>query len=191
MALTNDKSLAERMSLLRSHGITRDKDRFVQINKGPWYYEQQMLGFNYRMTDIQAGLGISQFGRLEGYIERRNILAQRYDRALKKLPLQLPFVQSENRSAFHLYVIRLKCDASAKTHRHVFEELRQLGIGVNLHYMPVHLQPYYRELGFSPGQYPEAEAHGEEAITLPLYPTLTDREQDLVISALDQVFAHG
>jgi UDP-4-amino-4,6-dideoxy-N-acetyl-beta-L-altrosamine transaminase len=206
MALTNDNELAERMAVLRSHGITRDPARFRSQSYEPedaptpirpyargsqqyprWYYEQQMLGFNYRMTDIQAALGASQLERLDGYIERRNNLACRYDHALKDLPLRLPTVQPENRSAFHLYVVRLKRNATPKTHRQVFEELRQRGIGVNLHYMPVHLQPYYRELGFTQGQYPEAEAHAESAITLPLYSALTDQEQDQVVVALKEI----
>jgi len=190
IALTNDEELAERMAMLRSHGITRNPGRFVEPLPGPWYYEQQMLGCNYRMTDIQAALGTSQLERLDNYIERRNALAHRYDHALKGLPLQLPTVQPENKSAFHLYVVRLKRNATSKTHRQVFEELRQQGIGVNLHYIPVHLQPYYRELGFAQGQYPEAEAHGAEAITLPLYPTLTDHQQDQVVSALKQALTH-
>ena len=190
MALTNDGELAERMAMLRTHGITRNAERFMYTSDGPWYYEQQMLGFNYRMTDIQAALGMSQLDRLEGYIERRNALARRYDRLLKGLPLQLPTVQHENRSAFHLYVVRLKCNETQKSHRHVFEELQKHGIGVNLHYMPVHLQPYYRARGFSSGLCPEAEAHGAEAITLPLYPTLKEDQQDQVVSALTQVLAH-
>jgi dTDP-4-amino-4,6-dideoxygalactose transaminase len=187
MALTNDDELAMRMAMLRSHGINRDAAKFVRVAPGPWYHEQQMLGFNYRMTDIQAALGISQLERLDHYVERRNTCAQRYDRTLQGLPLQLPTVQPENRSAFHLYVIRLKRDATRKTHRQVFDELQQQGIGVNLHYMPVHLQPYYRELGFAPGQYPQAEIHGEQAITLPLYPTLTDEAQDRVVAALNRI----
>ena len=205
MALTNDGELTERMTLLRSHGITRDPARFrdrsherdhatAPMNQHAhaskphpaWYYEQQELGFNYRMTEIQAALGASQLERLDDYIERRNALARSYDHALQGLPLQLPTVQPENRSAFHLYVVRLKRDATAKPHRQVFDELRQRGIGVNLHYMPAHLQPYYRDLGFTPGQYPEAEAHGESAITLPLYSTLTDQEQDQVVLALKE-----
>jgi len=186
MAVTNDGELAERMSMLRSHGITRDPGRFVHPTPGPWHYEQQLLGFNYRMTDIQAELGMSQLARLDGYIERRNALARRYDQALKDLPLQLPTVQPENRSAFHLYMVRLNHSVTAKTHREVFDELRQRGIGVNLHYIPVHLQPYYRELGFTQGQYPEAETHGESAITLPLYSALTDQQQDQVVLALKE-----
>lgn len=194
MALTNDDELAECMAMLRSHGITREPARFRGNSRGtenaitpaPWYYEQQQLGFNYRMTDIQAALGMSQLERLDDYIERRNAMACRYDHALQGLPLQLPAVQAENRSAFHLYVIRLQRNATAKTHRQVFEELRRRGIGVNLHYLPVHLQPYYRELGFTSGQYPEAEAHGESAITLPLYSALTEQEQDQVVRALKE-----
>lgn len=199
MALTNSDELAECMTMLRSHGITRDSTRFqnnsddaghgskFQNLPAPWYYEQQMLGFNYRMTDIQSALGISQLERLETYVERRNLLAHRYDQALNNLPLQLPTVQSENRTSFHLYVVRLKSDVVNRSHRQVFEELRQQGIGVNVHYMPVHLQLYYRKLGFKRGQYPEAEVHGESAITLPLYPALMNQEQDRVVSALREI----
>ncbi len=187
MALTNEDTLAERMAMLRSHGITREDRRFVKPPSGPWYYEQQMLGYNYRMTDIQAALGRSQLGRLDEFIERRNALARRYDRALEGLPLQLPTVQTGNRSAFHLYVVRLRRDGTAKTQRQVFDGLRQRGIGVNLHFLPVHLQPYFRELGFAPGQFPESEAYGETAITLPLYASLTEHEQDQVVSALRKV----
>jgi dTDP-4-amino-4,6-dideoxygalactose transaminase len=151
-----------------------------------WYYEQQMLGFNYRMTDIHAALGLSQLDRLSGYIERRNALAHRYQDALRHLPVRLPFVQPGNQSAFHLYVIRLKSAALARTHRQVFDELRRRGIGVNLHYAPVHLQPYYRELGFAPGQFPEAEAYGNDAVTLPLYPRLTERMQDDIVKGVHE-----
>jgi UDP-4-amino-4,6-dideoxy-N-acetyl-beta-L-altrosamine transaminase len=188
MALTNDAELALRMAMLRSHGITRTAERFAQVSPGPWYYEQQMLGFNYRMTDVQAALGVSQLARLDEYVERRNALARRYDSALQDLPLQLPRIASGNRSAFHLYVVRVARDAG-RSHRQVFEGLQQRGIGVNLHYLPVHLQPYYRDLGFRPGQYPEAERYAESAITLPLYPTLTEQQQDQVVSALRDVLA--
>ena len=198
MAMTNDAELAEAMGLLRSHGITRDPARFRIDGDGPgnaadpapWYYEQQFLGFNYRMTDIQAALGTSQLHRLDAYVERRNVLARRYDDALRDMPLQRPTVQLENRSAFHLYVVRLKCELQPRSHRQVIDELRQRGIGVNLHYLPVHLQPYYRDLGFVPGQFPEAEAHGASAITLPLYPAMTDQQQDQVVKALAEVLAH-
>lgn len=196
MALTNNLELAEKMRLLRSHGITRDPTRFQgdggeqgEASSAPWYYEQQLLGFNYRMTDIQAALGISQLERLESYIERRNEQARRYDDALQGLPLQLPFVQPENKSAFHLYVVRLKRNATDKTHRQVFDELRQRGIGVNLHYIPVHLQPYYRKLGFNGGDFPEAEHYYGEAISLPIHYGLTGAEQDYIVAALRDMLA--
>jgi UDP-4-amino-4,6-dideoxy-N-acetyl-beta-L-altrosamine transaminase len=198
MALTNDDELAARMRMLRSHGITRDPARLCAVqpsganpaspaDPAPWYYEQQMLGFNYRMTDIHAVLGLSQLQRLSEYVERRNALARRYAQLLQGLALQLPTVQPQNRSAFHLYVVRMQPAAARKAHREVFEELRARGIGVNLHYTPVHLQPYYRSLGFAPGQFPEAERYATEAITLPLYPRLRDPEQQLVIDALREI----
>jgi dTDP-4-amino-4,6-dideoxygalactose transaminase len=193
MTLTNDDELAKNMAMLRSHGTTRDPGRFraneeAAENDDPaaWYYEQQMLGFNYRMTDIHAALGLSQLERLSGYIERRNMLARRYDLLLQDLPLKLPTVQPANLSAFHLYVVRLKWNSTSKKHRQVFDGLRQRGIGVSLHYIPIHLQPYYRERGFSPEQYPEAEAHGQSAITLPLYASMTEQQQDKVVEALKE-----
>ncbi len=189
MALSNDEELAWRMATLRTHGITRDPDHTLKEPDGPWYYEQLELGYNYRMTDIQAALGLSQMTRLEQFIERRNLLANRYNHLLAKFPLKLPFVRPENRSAFHLYVVRLRLDEIRKTHREVFESLRNFSIGVNVHYMPVHLQPYYRELCFGPGLYPEAERHAKESITLPLYPALIESEQDRVIDILRKVLA--
>jgi UDP-4-amino-4,6-dideoxy-N-acetyl-beta-L-altrosamine transaminase len=201
MALTNDRDLADRMAMLRSHGITRDPALFRDAEQFgdtvpsaralPWYYEQRALGYNYRMTDIHAALGLSQLARLDRFVERRNALARRYDAALRTLPLQLPTVHRENISAFHLYVVRLKRNASAKTQRDVLTEMRERGIGVNLHYLPVHLQPYYRDLGFTSGQYPEAEAYSESAITLPLYAAMTDHEQDQVVASLQQVLSDG
>lgn len=190
MSLTNDGELAETMAMLRTHGITRDVKRMrgyrpegAEPQSPPsWYYEQQMLGFNYRITDVHAALGRSQLDRIHEYVRRRNELARRYDVALRGLPLRLPVVQPGNLSAFHLYVVRLQ--GARKTHREVFDEMRRRGVAVNLHYSPVHLQPYYRELGFREGYCPEAEAHGREAITLPLYPTLSERDQDAVITAL-------
>lgn len=200
MALTNDAQLAKRMVMLRSHGITRDPAWRRDVERGMvsgssapelqsalWYYEQQMLGFNYRMTEIPGALGISQLRRLKGFVERRNVLARRYDEVLKELPLQLPTVQPENRSAFHLYAIRIRSNDAGKTHRRVFDALWDGGIGANVHYMPVHLQPYYRKLGFAPGQFPEAEAHGSSAISLPLYPGLTDQQQSQVVDCLNKV----
>lgn len=186
MALTNDPVLAERMSGFRSHGITRDPVRFQHATAGPrqaWYYEQQALGFNYRMTDIQAALGASQCERLDDYVDRRNLLADLYTEALRGLPVQCPTVCQQNRSAFHLYVLRVK-GAASTTRRTLFDELRRRGIGANVHYWPVHLQPYYRAFGFAEGQYPEAEAHGEQAITLPMYPALTEKALDEVVANL-------
>jgi len=184
MALTNNDELAWRMGILRTHGIIREPARMTRPTAAPWNYEQQMLGFNYRMTDIQAALGLSQLAHLDEWVKRRNTLASRYDDMLQGLPLRLPTVRLENYSAFHLYVVRVTPKALSTTHRAIFEALRAAGIGVNLHYMPVHLQPYYRSLGFESGRFPEAEAHGDEAITLPLYPALTESEQDLVTEAL-------
>jgi UDP-4-amino-4,6-dideoxy-N-acetyl-beta-L-altrosamine transaminase len=193
MALTRDEELAERLRMFRSHGIVRDGKRFVDavdargqcgnLNPAAWYYEQQVLGLNYRMTDIHAALGASQLERLHGNVERRNVLAARYSAALQSFPIQLPWVQPGNRSAFHLYVVRV-APKRPQSRRRVFDELRRLGIGVNVHYIPVHLQPYFRALGFCEGQYPEAEAHGNEAITLPLFPDLTDATQDHVIDCV-------
>lgn len=192
MALTNDQEVAERMGMFRSHGITRKQARFrasgdATTSAPAWYYEQQLLGYNYRLTDIQAALGMSQLARLDDYVERRNALARRYDHALDGMSLQRPTIQKENRSAFHLYAVRLTAGVTPSMHRQVFDELRRRGAGVNLHYMPIHLQPYYRELGFFPGQYPEAEAYGASAITLPLYSALTNEQQDQVITALKEV----
>lgn len=189
MALTNDDELAWCMANLRSHGITRETSRMLGVPDGPWYYEQLALGFNYRMTDLQAALGLSQLGRLDEYIERRNSLARNYDRLLRDMPLRCPVVHTENHSAFHLYVVRLRTDEIRKTQRDVFDALRAKDVGANVHYMPVHLQPYYRALGFAPGLCPEAERHGKEAISLPLYPALTGSEQSQVVDALREALS--
>jgi UDP-4-amino-4,6-dideoxy-N-acetyl-beta-L-altrosamine transaminase len=189
MALCNDDELAERLRLYRSHGITRDPARLRLASEPPaaWHYEQHVLGFNYRLIDVQAALGLSQFERLDEYVGRRNQLARRYDEQLSSLPLDLPTIAEGNTSAFHLYVVRLPSDEDGGArHRRVFDGLRERDIGVNLHYMPVHLQPYYRALGFGEGQFPEAEAYGRTAITLPLYPLLGEEQQDRVVSALRQ-----
>ncbi|MDX5298267.1 MAG: DegT/DnrJ/EryC1/StrS family aminotransferase, partial [Gammaproteobacteria bacterium] len=148
---------------------------------GPWYYEQITLGFNYRMTDMQAALGLSQMARLEAFVAQRHRLAARYDALLEDLPVTRPWQHPDGYSGLHLYVIRLAADAP---HRDVFERLRAAGVGVNLHYIPVHTQPYYRQLGFRPGDFPEAERYYREAISLPMYPGLTFDEQDQVVAAL-------
>jgi UDP-4-amino-4,6-dideoxy-N-acetyl-beta-L-altrosamine transaminase len=184
MALTNDAGLADSMRRLRSHGITRDESAFSLPSPGAWYYEQQGLGFNYRMTDIHAALGLSQLSKLDSFVAQRNALAGRYDALLADLPLQRPQVLHDNLSAYHLYVIRLPSGSARGEQRRLFDAMRERGIGVNVHYSPVHLQPYYRELGFGVGYCPEAEWHGSSAMTLPLYPALTHAQQNEVISAL-------
>ena len=180
MAMTNDPELAHRMALLRSHGVTRDPARLRSMPEGGWYYEQLALGFNYRMTDIQAALGFSQLQRLDDLVARRRALAARYDQAFAGLPLTRPWQHPDTNSSWHLYVIRV----DAALHAQAFARLRDEGIGVNLHYIPVPRQPYYRDLGFDPAQWPEAEAYYAEAITLPLYPAMTDEQQDQVIAAV-------
>lgn len=187
MITTNDGALAGSMEMLRSHGITRDPARLQGERAGPWYYEQQTLGFNYRMTDMQAALATSQLTRLDEYLDRRNALAQRYDAALADLPLQLPYIEPKNRSAFHLYVVRVNWAETRVSRRELFEGLHARGIMANLHYLPVHLQPYYQALGFRPGQFPQSERYGENAITLPLYPAMTDAMHDEVICALREL----
>ncbi len=184
MALTNDPQLAEKMGDLRSHGVTRDPQRLARKPDGPWYYEQLSLGFNYRMTDIQAALGLNQMQRVDGFIARRLELATRYDQLLAELSLTTPWRHKDNISAFHLYIIRLKLDEIDRTHKDVFEALRENEIGVNLHYMPVYLQPYYAQLGFKPGHCPKAERYYGEAISIPLFPLLTNEQQDQVVGAL-------
>ena len=189
LALTNDDEIAARMALLRSHGITRDASLMERTPNGPWYYEQIDIGFNYRMTDIQAALGKSQLSRLSSLIGQRNTLAVRYDRLLADLPLQLPTIAPGNRSAFHLYAVCMSDKTSRDAHRAAFEFLRAQGIGVNLHYMPVHLQPYYRKLGFGPGMFPEAERYAKRTISLPMYVGLTEQQQDFVAQMMHKALA--
>jgi UDP-4-amino-4,6-dideoxy-N-acetyl-beta-L-altrosamine transaminase len=187
MVLTNDRSLYEKLVRLRSHGLTRDPALMEGEVHGPWYYQQIELGFNYRMTDIQAALGASQMARLDEFVGRRHYLSGRYDKELRDLPVTLPWQHADTYSAFHLYVIRLKLARIAKSHREVFESLRLRGILVNLHYIPIHTQPYYREMGFKPGDFPEAEKYYREAISLPLYFGLDEADQERVIAAVREV----
>jgi UDP-4-amino-4,6-dideoxy-N-acetyl-beta-L-altrosamine transaminase len=182
MAVTNNKDLANKMRLLRSHGITRDESEMVKEPIGVWYYEQIMLGFNYRMTELQAALGLSQMTRLDEYVAQRNALAENYNNVLANLPIEIPSIASSRESSFHLYVIRLKLDEITLSHSDVFSKLRSAGIGVNLHYMPVYLQPYYQKLAFSGGKFikgycSEAESYAGDAISIPLYPSLTSEDQ--------------
>lgn len=184
MALTNSDELVQRLGLLRSHGITRDPALMTEPMHGPWYYQQVALGYNYRMTDMQAALGVSQMTRLNRYVERRHEIAQRYNELLADLPLTLPWQHPDSYSAYHLYVIRLQLDKISTTHLQVFEALRAKDIMVNLHYIPVHTQPYYQQMGFQQGDYPEAECYYREAISIPMHQSLANEEQDQVVAAL-------
>jgi UDP-4-amino-4,6-dideoxy-N-acetyl-beta-L-altrosamine transaminase len=190
MALTNDAGLAARMVLLRSHGITRDPAEMTQPPDGPWYYQQVALGFNYRMTDIEAALGLSQLDRLDEFLARRRDLAASYDRLLRDIPVTTPWQHPDGRSAWHLYVIRLDADDPKVIHREVFERLRVNGIGVNLHYIPVYRQPFYARQGFDRADFPEAERYYAEAITLPLFPGLTEAQQAEVVQCLLTPIGH-
>jgi UDP-4-amino-4,6-dideoxy-N-acetyl-beta-L-altrosamine transaminase len=184
MALTNSSELASKMALLRSHGITRDTSQMTHEPDGPWYYEQIELGYNYRMTELQAALGLSQMQRLDAFVARRHQLAKRYDQLLDALPVSAPWQRQDSYSGFHLYVVRLQLDKIERTHRQVFEALLDQGIGVNLHYLPVHTQPYYVRMGFKAGDFPQAERYYAEAISLPIFQAMSDTQQDRVVAAL-------
>jgi len=186
IALTNNPQLAKRMQLLRSHGITRDKEEMTHSPDGPWYYQQIDLGFNYRMTDIQAALGLSQMKRLDEFVTKRHEIAKRYDELLQELPIKIPREHPDNYSALHLYAIRLQLDEIGKTHNEVFELLRKAGIGVNLHYIPMYRHPYYEKMGFKTGYCVEAEKYYDEAISLPMYPALSEAQQNQVVDMLQE-----
>ncbi|MBI5418312.1 UDP-4-amino-4,6-dideoxy-N-acetyl-beta-L-altrosamine transaminase [Candidatus Poribacteria bacterium] len=187
MVVTNNKDLYDRMLRFRSHGITRDPNFMKNESHGPWYYEQIDLGYNYRITDIQAGLGISQMKRIDEFVKYRNQIADKYNELLKDLPVVSQTVHPDNYSAYHLYVIRLQSDKIKKTHKQVFEELRNAGIGINLNYIPIHIQPYYQKLGFKYGDFPEAEKYYKEAISLPVYYGLKKEDQDYVVDTLKNI----
>ncbi len=189
MALTNCDELAHQMALLRSHGITRDVAHMTHVSDGPWYYQQIDLGYNYRMTELQAALGVSQMQRLDAFVSRRHQLARRYDQLLAALPVVTPWQHPDSYSGLHLYVVRLQLHKINKTHRQVFEALREKGIGVNLHYIPVHTHPYYQGMGHKVGDYPQAEKYYAEAISLPMFQTLTDEQQDRVVDVLRGVLS--
>jgi dTDP-4-amino-4,6-dideoxygalactose transaminase len=187
--MTNSDELAHKMALLRSHGITRDPAHMTHEPDGPWYYQQIDLGYNYRMTELQAALGVSQMTRLDDYVARRHILAQRYDFLLANLPLTLPWQHPEGYSGMHLYVVRLQQDQVTKSHSEVFEALRERCIGVNLHYIPVHTHPFYQSLGFQSGDFPQAEQYYADAISLPMYSSMSESQQDAVVEALREAMA--
>lgn len=189
IAVTNDAQLAERITLLRSHGITRDPARMTHAPDGGWYYQQIDLGFNYRMTEMQAALGLSQISRLDEYVARRHVLSMDYEAKLAGLPVTTPWQHPDGYSGLHLYVIRLQLGQIHRSHREVFDAMRESGIGVNLHYIPVHTQPYYRRFGFKAGDFPESERYYAEAISLPMYSGLTGKQQDAVVAALERALA--
>jgi dTDP-4-amino-4,6-dideoxygalactose transaminase len=185
---SNSASLAKRMALFRNHGVTRDPALMTRPADGQWYYEQIELGYNYRMTDVQAALGCSQMRRLDANVSVRHRIADRYDAELATLPLVLPFREDFSYSAFHLYIVLLE-EARAADRGAVFESLRERGVGVNVHYIPVHTQPYYRQMGFATGDFPCAEDYYSRVLSLPLFPTLTRQQQDEAIGAMKSVLS--
>jgi UDP-4-amino-4,6-dideoxy-N-acetyl-beta-L-altrosamine transaminase len=186
MVTTQDAEIAERVRSLRAHGITREAGQLTNVSPGAWYYEQQELGFNHRMTELQAALGLSQLGRLEEMQAQREALTQRYDRLLAALPVHLPARLDDRTSSWHLYAIELDPDRGAPPRAQVFQALRDAEIGVNVHYIPIHLQPYYRRLGFNAGDFPAAERYYAHALSLPLFPALTELQQNKVVARLRQ-----
>jgi UDP-4-amino-4,6-dideoxy-N-acetyl-beta-L-altrosamine transaminase len=184
MATTNKKEWADKMMLLRSHGITRDAEKMTKNPDGPWYYQQIDLGFNYRMTDLQAALGLSQMQRLDEFVAQRHCIAKRYNELLACLPVVTPWQHADNYSGLHLYVIRIRLEQVQISQSEIIKSMREQGIEVNLHYIPVYSQPYYQRMGFDPNNFPEANKYYAEAISLPMYPGLLEIQQDLVVSAL-------
>mgnify|MGYP004609928949 FL=1 len=189
IVLTNNKELYEKLKLYRSHGITRDSDLMTQEADGPWYYQQIELGFNYRMTDMQAALGCSQMDSLDEFVARRRYLVKRYNEKLNDLPLRTPYQDEATNPSWHIYIIRVDFTKVTLSKNEIFARMRDRGIALNLHYIPVHTQPYYQKLGFQKGDFPVSEKYYEEAITLPLYYDLTDKQQDEVVEALKEVLA--
>ncbi|MFD0917602.1 UDP-4-amino-4,6-dideoxy-N-acetyl-beta-L-altrosamine transaminase [Pseudahrensia aquimaris] len=185
-ATTQDDELAAALERFRTHGITRDPNLMENASDGPWYYEQIDLGYNYRMTDLQAALGCSQMQRLDGMVARRHELAERYDTLLADLPLDLPFRHSDGYSGFHLYVVQLKLNEIEKSHLEVFEQWRAAGLGVNLHYIPIYRQPHYAKMGFDKAGFPNAEDYYSRSISIPLYHGMSDAQQEVVVDTLHE-----
>ena len=187
MVVTNNVDLAQKMDLYRSHGVTRNPQLMMKETEGPWYYQQVDLGFNYRMTELQAALGVSQLYRLHEFVSKRHQIAQRYNEILHNLPVVLPYQLPQTYSGLHLYVIRIQLDRIKKSRKEIFESLRAKNIGVNVHYIPVHTQPYYQAMGFTVGDFPQAEAYYEAAISLPMYPDLSEDQLNYIYQSLKEV----
>lgn len=187
MVLTNNENLYKKLTLYRSHCITREPELMTKEADGPWYYQQIGLGFNYRMTDVQAALGYSQLTKVDKFVARRRQLAARYNELLKDLPVKLPCQNPETNSSWHLYLVRVDFSKVNKTKKQIFAEMKEKGVCLNLHYIPVHTQPYYQNLGFKNGDFPVSEKYYEEVFTLPIYYSLTDEEQDYIVNALKEV----
>jgi len=191
MAMTNQPALAEKMARLRSHGVTRHPELMTHAPDGPWYYQQIELGFNYRMTELQAALGLSQMQRLDDFVARRHQLAGRYNERLARLPITLPWQHPDAFSGMHLYVIRLGSEQPGRSRREMFDALRAAGIGVNVHYIPVHTQPFFQAMGFQEHDFPEAVAYYQQAMSLPLFHGMTDEQQDFVIEEIERQCEEG
>jgi len=189
VAVTNDQLLVNKMERLRSHGVTRDTEYMSSESQGPWYYQQIELGFNYRMTDMQAALGNSQILRLDEYIKQRHLIREKYDQLLSELPLILPWQSNDGYSALHLYPVQVIENKKEMDRKLVFNQLRQAGIGVNVHYIPVHTQPYYQQFGFREKNFPNAVAYYQRAISLPMYSTLSDEQQLEVVNAIKNLLS--
>ena len=187
LATTNSRELAEKMQLLRSHGITRDSNLMTKKSEGDWYYQQIDLGFNYRMTELQAALGVSQMQRLDEFIAKRHIIQERYDSLLSNLLIVRPYQDKDSYSALHLYPIQTELENIGKSRKHIFNELRESGIGVNVHYAPIHMQPYYSQLGFKMGDFPNAEYYYKNTISLPLFSGMTQNQQNEVVNCLEKI----